>query len=155
MATGGSAAAAGPEFDVRDQVIAFKRKLAPRRDALKRAYADVRDHVTRAVDTIRKEVAAGRAVVPELTYSDIRNNSVPESLRQSIRKTGCTVVRGVFPADLARDWFAQVGDYLETNHYEQLEGEKRRLARTSRGRSEEHTSELQSPDHLVCRLLLE
>src|SRR5438552_13507816 len=24
----------------------------------------------------------------------------------------------------------------------------------SRGRSEEHTSELQSPDHLVCRLLL-
>src|SRR5258708_26756566 len=28
------------------------------------------------------------------------------------------------------------------------------VARTSR-RSEEHTSELQSPDHLVCRLLLE
>src|SRR5258708_21421459 len=25
----------------------------------------------------------------------------------------------------------------------------------SHGRSEEHTSELQSPDHLVCRLLLE
>src|SRR5258708_27158974 len=29
-----------------------------------------------------------------------------------------------------------------------------RLAR-DRARSEEHTSELQSPDHLVCRLLLE
>src|SRR5258708_14411056 len=30
------------------------------------------------------------------------------------------------------------------------------LARlVQRGRSEEHTSELQSPDHLVCRLLLE
>src|SRR5258708_30766486 len=27
--------------------------------------------------------------------------------------------------------------------------------RTHRIRSEEHTSELQSPDHLVCRLLLE
>src|SRR5258708_15041426 len=27
--------------------------------------------------------------------------------------------------------------------------------RTCRRRSEEHTSELQSPDHLVCRLLLE
>src|SRR5258708_10079735 len=26
---------------------------------------------------------------------------------------------------------------------------------TTSGRSEEHTSELQSPDHLVCRLLLE
>src|SRR5258708_30698734 len=28
-------------------------------------------------------------------------------------------------------------------------------ARPSETRSEEHTSELQSPDHLVCRLLLE
>src|SRR5258708_39132367 len=28
-------------------------------------------------------------------------------------------------------------------------------ARACRSRSEEHTSELQSPDHLVCRLLLE
>src|SRR5438552_13280365 len=31
----------------------------------------------------------------------------------------------------------------------------RRRSRSSRIRSEEHTSELQSPDHLVCRLLLE
>src|SRR5258708_29224799 len=30
-----------------------------------------------------------------------------------------------------------------------------RLIKTDEGRSEEHTSELQSPDHLVCRLLLE
>src|SRR5258708_12134614 len=31
----------------------------------------------------------------------------------------------------------------------------RRHDRVDGGRSEEHTSELQSPDHLVCRLLLE
>src|SRR5258708_18844637 len=31
----------------------------------------------------------------------------------------------------------------------------RPVASTTRRRSEEHTSELQSPDHLVCRLLLE
>src|SRR5438552_7492984 len=41
------------------------------------------------------------------------------------------------------------------------EDQDRHLARSRRpeaqdgGRSEEHTSELQSPDHLVCRLLLE
>src|SRR5258708_24705644 len=29
------------------------------------------------------------------------------------------------------------------------------LGMRAKGRSEEHTSELQSPDHLVCRLLLE
>src|SRR5438552_6267677 len=33
--------------------------------------------------------------------------------------------------------------------------ERARPAALGEGRSEEHTSELQSPDHLVCRLLLE
>src|SRR5258708_17229743 len=33
--------------------------------------------------------------------------------------------------------------------------EARRLVQAGGVRSEEHTSELQSPDHLVCRLLLE
>jgi Protein of unknown function (DUF1479) len=125
MAIGG--AAEGAEVDVRDQITAFKRKLAPRREVLNRAYGDVRDYVKRAVDIVVREVAAGRAVVPELNYPDIRNNTVPEAIRQSIRKTGCAVVRGVFRADLARDWFAEVGEYLETNHYEQLEVEKRSL----------------------------
>src|SRR5258708_30217198 len=34
-------------------------------------------------------------------------------------------------------------------------GPSRGFSRGVYGRSEEHTSELQSPDHLVCRLLLE
>src|SRR5258708_12710899 len=37
----------------------------------------------------------------------------------------------------------------ERSEYQQL------LSRVEDLRSEEHTSELQSPDHLVCRLLLE
>jgi Protein of unknown function (DUF1479) len=125
MAIGG--AAQGAEVDVSDQITAFKRKLAPRREVLNRAYEDVRDYVKRAVDIVLREVAAGRAVVPELNYPDIKNNTVPEAVRQAIRKTGCAVVRGVFRADRARDWFAEVGEYLETNHYEQLEVEKRSL----------------------------
>src|SRR5438552_14757768 len=34
-------------------------------------------------------------------------------------------------------------------------GQVQELFRSLAARSEEHTSELQSPDHLVCRLLLE
>lgn len=115
------------EVDVRDQIIAFERKLAPNRDVLKRAFADVRDHVTRAADSILSETAAGRPVVPELEYRDIRDGKVPESVRQSIRNTGCAVIHGVFPAALASDWFAEVGKYLETNRYEDREVEKRSL----------------------------
>src|SRR5258708_8800603 len=51
---------------------------------------------------------------------------------------------GLIPIDEHRE-FANA----ETpNHFE-------RLGACLQARSEEHTSELQSPDHLVCRLLLE
>ncbi len=99
------------ELNVSDQIVAFKRKMAPRRDALKGAYASVTDHVRRATDTIRTDVAAGRGVIPEVEYTDIRDGKVPEAARQAIRRTGCVVVRGVFPVSLAREWFSQVGEY--------------------------------------------
>src|SRR5258708_10434280 len=39
--------------------------------------------------------------------------------------------------------------------YQFAAGGRRRKELRNQRRSEEHTSELQSPDHLVCRLLLE
>ena len=69
------------KFDVTDQVVAFKRSLAGRRDELKRAYDDVKDHVSRAADAIRADTAAGRPVVPELDYNDIRDGKVSEATR--------------------------------------------------------------------------
>ena len=115
------------EFDVRDRIAAFKRSLAPRREALKRAYADVTDHVRRAVETILSDVAAQRPVVPEINYIDIKSGNVPDASCSAIRKAGCAVVRGVFPASVARNWFAEIGEYLEANHYEEREVEKRSL----------------------------
>jgi hypothetical protein len=114
-------------IDVTERVVAFKRAMAPRRDALTRAFAEVRDHVSRAADAIRADAAAGRPVVPEIGYADIRDGRVPDSSLAAIRRTGCVVVRGVFPAAVASGWFAELGEYLEANRYEQREVEKRDL----------------------------
>src|SRR5258707_4463285 len=94
------------KFDVADQIVAFKRSMAPRREALRRAFGEVKDHVSRAADAIRADMAAGRPVVPEVDYRDIRNGSVSEGTRQAIRRAGCAVVRGVFPAAVASDSFS-------------------------------------------------
>ncbi len=115
------------EVDVRDQIVAFKRKLASNRDPLRRAYADVKAHVNRAVEGIVRDVAAGRPVMPEVESRDIREGTVSEEVRRAIRSCGCVVIRGVFPASLASEWFAEVGEYLETNRYEEREVEKRSL----------------------------
>ncbi len=115
------------EVDVGAQVAAFKRTVAPHRDALRRAYADVKNHINRAVDGIARDVAARRPVVPEVEYRDIREGAISDEVRQAIRSSGCVVIRGVFPPALATEWFAEVGEYLETNHYEEREVEKRSL----------------------------
>src|SRR5207244_12937140 len=72
--------------------------------------------------------------------------------------------------DPAAGWEPGTPDRRQTRERDPLPGDPRRRAERAPGgqpprravpraladgRSEEHTSELQSPDHLVCRLLLE
>ena len=82
----------GAALDVRDRIVAFKRSLAPRRQALTRAYADVTDHVRRAVDTVLSDIAAERPVVPEVNYTDISSGNIPDASRRAIRKAGCVAI---------------------------------------------------------------
>ena len=91
------------QFDVSDEIVAFKRKMAPRRAELKRAFDDVKSYVGRASDTIQKNLAAGRPNVPELDYKDIKAGKISDATRKAIRQSGCAVVRGVFPASQATD----------------------------------------------------
>ena len=115
-------ATAANDFDVSAAIVAFKRAMAPRRDGLKRAFEDVRGHVARAAEKIQADVAAGRPVVPELAYADIKAGTVSDAARAAIRRTGCAVVRGVFPEAQARDWFEEVGRYIDDNDYERQGG---------------------------------
>src|SRR5258708_18544265 len=45
--------------------------------------------------------------------------------------------------------------FILSCYFKRFSESRARLVLMERPRSEEHTSELQSPDHLVCRLLLE
>src|SRR5258708_17781115 len=72
------------------------------------------------------------------------------------------MVAGVASGKSLADEFERIGEEgSETPRSALLDithGTLRRYGRVQaivRARSEEHTSELQSPDHLVCRLLLE
>src|SRR5438552_13913180 len=60
------------------------------------------------------------------------------------------VAGGVHPLDLLACRRARLAPFDHAGQVGGAQGGEHRL-----DRSEEHTSELQSPDHLVCRLLLE
>jgi hypothetical protein len=114
-------------FDVRHEIAAFKRTMAPRRPELRRAFSEVKDDLTRAVDKIRSDDAAGRPTVPEFAFADIRAGRISDKTREAIRQSGVAIVRGVFPASQATEWFEEIGRYLEGNRYEAKEVEKRSL----------------------------
>src|SRR6476620_10243434 len=105
--------------DVKDQIVAFKRQLAPRRSELKRAFAEVRDHVARASERICADDARGVPTIPELAYADIAAAKVSDSAGAAIRGSGVAIVRGVFPAAQATEWFDEIGRYLDENAYEE------------------------------------
>ena len=113
--------------DVRDQIVAFKRQLAPRRSELKRAFVEVRDHVARTAERIRANDARGVATIPELPCPDIAAGKVSDSTRAAIRASGVAIVRGVFSTAEATEWFDEVGRYLDENAYEAKEAAKRSL----------------------------
>src|SRR5207244_10935711 len=78
------------------------------------------------------------------------------------RTTRCRVMEGLGDVLMLRGRYGEAAAAFQsagtlaqgTVVQARIEGKKGELA-FKRGRSEEHTSELQSPDHLVCRLLLE
>jgi len=103
---------------------AVKRRVIDTKQALRRASPRVRDifaemavELGRRAADIGARHADGEAVVPELAYSAIASGSVPAELRSNIRAAGCVVVRGVFPAQQARAWDAELTDYLRRNDY--------------------------------------
>ncbi|HZT19508.1 MAG TPA: YbiU family protein [Dongiaceae bacterium] len=116
-------------LDVTDRIVDFKRSLAPRRAMLKRAFDEVAGEIAREVEAIRSAGAAGRPVIPEIGYDAIRDGRVPREAGAAVRRTGCAIVRGVFPPAVAGAWFDEVGEYLETNNYEERWAERGNLDR--------------------------
>src|SRR5438552_11642284 len=118
-----------------------------------------------AYQRLRSYAFQGCPVVPRISF--IRR-TMSATLSSSSRKRCLSLARSAAAARLVataysscRRWSSapSLGLMMEwgwaTNPSYSHQGHWTRIGRFKLRRSEEHTSELQSPDHLVCRLLLE
>lgn len=62
--------------------------------------------------------ANGQSAWPEVIYDDIAHNRVPETTKALIKRRGCVVVRGHFPAEQARQWDKDLVEYVESNDFD-------------------------------------
>lgn len=91
---------------------------------VQQAFIKVKDKIRRAVDDVVNQQASNAAVVPEISYTAVSNNSVSKADVDAIRQRGCVIVRNVFSRQQGEDWNHELGDYLDSNHYLERAKEK-------------------------------
>lgn len=104
------------EFDPAPFIAAAKKSLKDGNDVAGH-FSSCRDAMLRSVQEVLDLRENGNPVVPELSYSSIKNNKVSTKDIKQIRKRGCLIVRGVFEPNQAKDWNVELGQYLDENNY--------------------------------------
>lgn len=103
-------------FDIAPFIAQAKRDIRSGND-VEKAFVSISSSIRRAVDQIVEKQAKTAAVVPEISYQSISENTVSQSDRQTIRQHGCAIIRNVFSRQQAEDWNHELGEYLEHNRY--------------------------------------
>jgi hypothetical protein len=102
--------------DVPAAIVRVKAELRKSVPDLESRFRTLTAQLEREVAAVRQEGRNGGAV-PEIHYSDLAAGHVPGPVADRIRRRGCVVVRGVFPASRIASWNDQIGDYVERNRY--------------------------------------
>ena len=110
-------------FDTAPFIAQAKRDIKTSHN-VEKAFGVVREKLCRAVDDVANQQARGAAIVPEISYAALSDNSVRKADVNAIRQHGCVIVRNVFSRQQAEDWNSELGDYLETNEYLERSKEK-------------------------------
>lgn len=100
---------------IRQTKQALKAALPQYEQVFREVEADIRTQV----EEIRAARAAGQNPVPQLQADDIIEGRVSKAQIDEIRRRGCVVVHGVFDQARAEQWNRDIGDYLDSNHFEE------------------------------------
>jgi len=102
--------------DVPAAIVRVKAELRKRVPDLEDRFRTLTAQLEREVTAVLQEGRNGGAV-PELHYRDVAAGHVAGPVADRIRRRGCAVVRGVFPASRIASWNDQIGEYVERNRY--------------------------------------
>ena len=105
-------------------VVRVKQELTRRIPDREARFRTLSTRVEKEVAAVAREEREGGAV-PEIPYRDLAAGEVPAALADRVRRRGCAVVRGVFPAERIAAWNGQIGEYIERSRY--LEKQRSRV----------------------------
>jgi hypothetical protein len=102
---------------------ALRDRIAASGRPVEEVVAVLERQLTAEVEEIESARDRGEAVWPVIDYADIAAGTVDPGARDLLRRRGCAVVRGQFEHDRARNWDAELVDYVDRNGFaEQYRG---------------------------------
>jgi Protein of unknown function (DUF1479) len=102
---------------IREVKAALRSRIEASGRTVDEVFAAAQARVAEAVAEIRAEKERGETVWPVIEYADIANGTVPVEQLDKLRRRGCLVVRGHFDHEQARQWDADIVDYVEKNKF--------------------------------------
>jgi len=109
-----------PPEDVSAAIVEIKAAIRSRIRATGRTVADVIAEFDEFIEGELADIERDRdlhgSVWPEIDFEDI-DSGVGPTLLEQLRRRGCLVVRGHFPAGTARGWDRQIEEYVTANGF--------------------------------------
>jgi len=103
----------------------LKKSLWKGTQSPEEAFKRLQEAIDREVRLIREASDRDQSVIPEVSFSDIQNGSVPSGVVAEIRKRGTAIVRGVVPSELAETWAKEAESYVNVeNDYHGTSGKQ-------------------------------
>lgn len=79
-------------------------------DNIRRSWIEV----CKKLEAVSEEIKTkGTSIIREFSYEEFFNMSEEE--KEAVKESGCVVVRGTIPSELATEWFEWMKTYMEDN----------------------------------------
>ncbi|MPW23809.1 DUF1479 family protein [Paraburkholderia sp. CNPSo 3157] len=92
-----------------------KKELRERLPNYRQVFAEVEEAIVAEANRIAELRGRGESVIPEIQFSDIASQRVPQSQIDLVRARGACVIRNVFDRSLAESWDREIAEYVERN----------------------------------------
>ncbi|TCG05779.1 hypothetical protein BZM27_31050 [Paraburkholderia steynii] len=93
-----------------------KNELRERLPNYREVFAEVEEVIVNEANRIAEQRDRGDPVIPEIDFSDIASQQVPQSQINLVKARGACVIRGVFDRSLVEGWDREIADYVDRNN---------------------------------------
>ena len=103
--------------NIPEQICLLKHRISRQCPDLEERFREIESRVSEDIRKIEEFKEQGKCAIPEITFTEIAENSVNKKTIETVKRHGAVIVRNVFSPEQVKDWFLELNRYLDQNGY--------------------------------------